>query len=177
MLKSCANSCRAPAGTWPEVFGNCNAPRAVTYSAIIYCLRCMVDLDIPLNQGCLRPITIKVIMSIERRKIYRCAGNLLFKVLAPLIPKQLFSLTLFLRTTPFFLPLPTTSFSSSSFFCQKKKNPCKIPQGSLLWPSDGAAVVGGNVLTSQRVVDVVLKAFDYCADSQVRRARGIHFLV
>ena len=33
-------------------------------------------------------------------------------------------------------------------------------------PSDGAAVVGGNVLTSQRVTDVVLQAFSACAASQ-----------
>ena len=44
-------------GTGYEVFGNCNAPKAVTYSAIIYCLRCMVGHDVPLNQGCLAPIT------------------------------------------------------------------------------------------------------------------------
>ena len=42
-----------------------------------------------------------------------------------------------------------------------------IPKGSLLDPSDSAAVVGGNVLTSQRIVDVVLKAFSVCAASQV----------
>lgn len=41
-----------------------------------------------------------------------------------------------------------------------------IPKGSILDPSDTAAVVGGNVLTSQRVVDVVLKAFRVCAASQ-----------
>lgn len=37
-------------GTGPQVFGNTNAPPAVTYSAIIYSLRCMVHQDIPLNQ-------------------------------------------------------------------------------------------------------------------------------
>lgn len=42
-----------------------------------------------------------------------------------------------------------------------------IPPGSMLDPSEHAAVVGGNVLTSQRVVDVVLKAFQVCAASQV----------
>ena len=42
-----------------------------------------------------------------------------------------------------------------------------IPHGCLLDPSDTAAVVGGNVLTSQRVVDVVLRAFEVCAASQV----------
>ena len=37
-------------GTGPEMYGNCNAPRAITFSAIIYCLRCMVKHAIPLNQ-------------------------------------------------------------------------------------------------------------------------------
>ena len=83
-----------------QISGNINAPEAVTYSAIIYCLRCLISEDIPLNQGCLKPI--KVI----------------------------------------------------------------IPKRSFLSPSDHAAVVGGNVLTSQRVTDVVLKAFNACAASQ-----------
>jgi len=72
----------------------------VTYSAIIYCLRCLISEDIPLNQGCLTPIHVK------------------------------------------------------------------IPKKSFLSPSATAAVVGGNVLTSQRVTDVVLKAFQACAASQ-----------
>lgn len=42
----------------------------------------------------------------------------------------------------------------------------KIPEESLLSPSATAAVCGGNVLTSQRIVDVVLKAFHACAASQ-----------
>ena len=37
-------------GTGPEVFANTNAPPAVTYSAIIYAMRCMVQEEIPLNQ-------------------------------------------------------------------------------------------------------------------------------
>ena len=89
------------AGTGPEIYGNLNAPPAVTASAIIYCLRCLLpDIDIPLNQGCLNPIEIR------------------------------------------------------------------IPPQCILNPSAGAAVVGGNVLTSQRVTDVVLKAFKACAASQ-----------
>jgi 5-oxoprolinase (ATP-hydrolysing) len=36
-------------GTGPEVYGNINAPKAVTNSAVIYCLRCLVNSDIPLN--------------------------------------------------------------------------------------------------------------------------------
>jgi 5-oxoprolinase (ATP-hydrolysing) len=39
---------------------NTNAPEAVTYSAIIYCLRCLISEDIPLNQGCLKPIQVKI---------------------------------------------------------------------------------------------------------------------
>ena len=42
-----------------------------------------------------------------------------------------------------------------------------IPEGSILSPSDGAAVIGGNVLTSQRIVDVVFRAFNTCAASLV----------
>ncbi|XP_059984533.1 5-oxoprolinase isoform X1 [Lagenorhynchus albirostris] len=87
-------------GTGPEVFGNLNAPRAITLSALIYCLRCLVGRDIPLNQGCLTPVHVV------------------------------------------------------------------IPKGSILDPSPEAAVVGGNVLTSQRVVDVILGAFGACAASQ-----------
>ena len=53
--------------------------------------------------------------------------------------------------------------------CQGCLKPVQItiPKGCLLDPSDTAAVVGGNVLTSQRVVDVVLRAFAVCAASQV----------
>lgn len=87
-------------GSGTEVWGNCNAPRAITLSALIYCLRCMVGHDVPLNQGCLAPIRVI------------------------------------------------------------------IPKNSILDPSEGAAVVGGNVLTSQRIVDTVLKAFQVCAASQ-----------
>lgn len=87
-------------GSGYEVWGNCNAPRAITLSALIYCLRCMVGHNVPLNQGCLAPV----------------------------------------RTI--------------------------IPQGSLLDPSENAAVVGGNVQTSQRIVDVVFKAFGVVAASQ-----------
>ncbi|CAH0518836.1 unnamed protein product [Peronospora belbahrii] len=89
-------------GTGPEVFGNVNTPPAVTYSAIIYCLRCLLPgEDLPLNQGCLTPIEVR-------------------------FPRD----------------------------------------GSILNPSDNAAVVGGNVLTSQRITDVILKAFGACAASQ-----------
>ncbi|XP_064910786.1 5-oxoprolinase isoform X2 [Columba livia] len=87
-------------GSGPEVLGNLNAPRAITLSALIYCLRCMLRRDLPLNQGCLAPVRVL------------------------------------------------------------------IPKGSILDPSPEAAVVGGNVLTSQRLVDVILRAFGACAASQ-----------
>ena len=45
-------------GTGPELWGNLNAPRAVTHSAILYSLRCLIDQEIPLNQGCLNPIEV-----------------------------------------------------------------------------------------------------------------------
>ncbi|KAJ6438104.1 putative 5-oxoprolinase protein [Purpureocillium lavendulum] len=45
-------------GTGPEVYGSTNAPTSVTYSAIIYVLRCLIKEDVPLNQGCLTPINV-----------------------------------------------------------------------------------------------------------------------
>ncbi|KAF2147617.1 putative 5-oxoprolinase [Myriangium duriaei CBS 260.36] len=87
-------------GTGPEAFNNLNTPPAIVYSGIIYCLRCMMDSDIPLNQGCLSPIEV---------------------------------------------------------YC---------PPNTILSPSYGAATVGSNVETSQRVVDLILKAFRVAAASQ-----------
>ena len=43
-------------GTGSEVRGNLNAPISVVHSAVIYCMRAMLDLDIPLNAGCLVPL-------------------------------------------------------------------------------------------------------------------------
>ena len=42
----------------------------------------------------------------------------------------------------------------------------RIPDGCFLSPSSTAAVVGGNVLTSQRVTDVIFEAFEAAANSQ-----------
>lgn len=41
-----------------------------------------------------------------------------------------------------------------------------IPEDSLLRPSEDAAVCAGNVLTSQRIVDVIFRAFNAVAASQ-----------
>ncbi|CAI7580338.1 unnamed protein product [Penicillium palitans] len=87
-------------GTGPEVYGNWNAPIAICNSAVIFALRCMVNSDIPLNQGCIKPVQLI------------------------------------------------------------------IPDRSLLRPSFEAAVCAGNVLTSQRIVDVIFKSFKICAASQ-----------
>ena len=45
-------------GTAAEHDGNLNAPRAVTLSAILYVLRCLIPRSIPLNSGCLRPVEL-----------------------------------------------------------------------------------------------------------------------
>lgn len=87
-------------GTGAEVYANTNAPTAIAKSAVIYCLRCLVPNDIPLNQGCMDPVELI------------------------------------------------------------------LPEGSLLCPSKGSAVVGGNVLTSQRITDVIFKAFGAASASQ-----------
>lgn len=83
-----------------EMYANLNSPKAILFSAVLYVLRSLISSDIPLNNGCLRPITFK--------------------------------------TRP----------------------------GSVVDPSENAAVVGGNVETSQRIVDVILKAFQAAAASQ-----------
>ncbi|KAI0530279.1 Hydantoinase B/oxoprolinase-domain-containing protein [Xylaria digitata] len=46
--------------TGPQVYTNTNAPIAITNSAIIYSIRTLIDAEIPLNQGCLAPIGIRV---------------------------------------------------------------------------------------------------------------------
>ncbi|MBC2665838.1 hydantoinase B/oxoprolinase family protein [Novosphingobium flavum] len=45
-------------GTAGERPGNFNAPRAVTRAAVLYAFRCLTGDDLPLNEGCLRPLEI-----------------------------------------------------------------------------------------------------------------------
>jgi 5-oxoprolinase (ATP-hydrolysing) len=87
-------------GTGPASKGNLNAPPAVARAAVLYVVRCLVGRAIPLNEGCLDAIDIR------------------------------------------------------------------IPSGSLLNPPPGSAVVGGNVETSQRIVDVLFGALGACAAAQ-----------
>src|SRR6266851_4012120 len=45
-------------GTSPQQDSNFNAPEPVTRAAVLYVFRVMVDDDIPMNAGCLRPINV-----------------------------------------------------------------------------------------------------------------------
>ena len=45
-------------GTGPADPGNFNAPPAVTTACVLYAFRCLTGADIPLNEGCLKPLTI-----------------------------------------------------------------------------------------------------------------------
>jgi 5-oxoprolinase (ATP-hydrolysing) len=45
-------------GTGPQDSGNFNSPPAVTQAAVLYVFRCLVGDDIPLNDGCLKPLQL-----------------------------------------------------------------------------------------------------------------------
>src|SRR5690606_22188783 len=47
-------------GTSGQLPNNFNAPRAVTMAAVLYVFRTLVDDDIPMNEGCLKPIEVLV---------------------------------------------------------------------------------------------------------------------
>lgn len=47
-------------GTSAQQPTNFNAPRAITRAAVLYVLRTLVQENIPLNDGCLKPVTLKV---------------------------------------------------------------------------------------------------------------------
>ena len=47
-------------GTSGQLPNNFNAPSAVARSAVLYVFRCLVEDDIPLNEGCLKPIRIVI---------------------------------------------------------------------------------------------------------------------
>ena len=87
-------------GTSDQLPNNFNAPSAVCYAAVLYVFRSLVDDDIPLNAGCLKPLTII------------------------------------------------------------------IPQGSMLNPRYPAAVVAGNVETSQCLTDTLYGALGVMGASQ-----------
>jgi 5-oxoprolinase (ATP-hydrolysing) len=45
-------------GTGKQDEGNFNSPPAVTRAAVLYVFRCLVGDDIPLNDGCMKPLTL-----------------------------------------------------------------------------------------------------------------------
>ena len=47
-------------GTSPQLESNFNAPSAVVTAAVLYVFRTLVESDIPLNAGCLKPLTLIV---------------------------------------------------------------------------------------------------------------------
>jgi len=47
-------------GTSAQLPNNFNAPSAVCYAAVLYVFRTLVDDDIPMNQGCLKPLNIVI---------------------------------------------------------------------------------------------------------------------
>jgi N-methylhydantoinase B/oxoprolinase/acetone carboxylase alpha subunit len=87
-------------GTSPQLDNNFNAPSAVCKAAVLYVFRTLVNRDIPLNAGCLKPLEII------------------------------------------------------------------IPEGCLLNPKYPAAVVAGNVETSQNITDCLYGALGIMAASQ-----------
>ena len=87
-------------GTSPQLNNNFNSPVAVTKAAVLYVFRTLVEDDIPLNAGCLKPV--KII----------------------------------------------------------------IPEGCFLNPQYPAAVVAGNVETSQNITDCLYGALGIMANSQ-----------
>ena len=87
-------------GTSPQLSSNFNAPSAVCRAAVLYVFRTLVDGDIPMNEGCLKPIELI------------------------------------------------------------------IPEGSMLSPRYPAAVVAGNVETSQCITDALYGALGVLAGGQ-----------
>ena len=87
-------------GTSAQMDNNFNAPSAICRAAVLYVFRCMVDADIPMNEGCLKPINVE------------------------------------------------------------------IPNGCLLAPEPPAAVVAGNVETSQAICDALFGALGAMAACQ-----------
>jgi 5-oxoprolinase (ATP-hydrolysing) len=48
------------AGTSPQLDNNFNAPSAVCMAAVLYVFRTLVDDEIPLNAGCLKPLDVRI---------------------------------------------------------------------------------------------------------------------
>ncbi len=87
-------------GTSPQYPGNYHAPTAVCLAAVLYVFRCLVDDDIPLNEGCLKPLKVIVpprsIISPEypaaviagNTEVSQCVTDALFGALGVLASSQ-----------------------------------------------------------------------------------------
>ncbi|MCP3910850.1 MAG: 5-oxoprolinase [Actinomycetia bacterium] len=87
-------------GTSPQFAGNYNAPTAVCLAAVLYVFRCLVDDEIPLNEGCLEPLRVIVpphsILSPEypaaviagNTEVSQCVTDALFGALGVLASSQ-----------------------------------------------------------------------------------------
>jgi 5-oxoprolinase (ATP-hydrolysing) len=47
-------------GSSPQLADNFNAPLSVCRAAVLYVFRCLIDSDLPMNDGCMRPISLNV---------------------------------------------------------------------------------------------------------------------
>jgi 5-oxoprolinase (ATP-hydrolysing) len=87
-------------GTSGPSAGNLNAPRAIARAAVLYAFRCLVTSQIPLNEGCLRPVEIHIpddtLLSPEfpaavaagNVETSQCIANALFQALGVLAASQ-----------------------------------------------------------------------------------------
>ena len=87
-------------GTSSQFEGNYNAPTAVCLAAVLYVFRCLVDDEIPLNEGCLKPLKVIVpprsILSPEypaaviagNTEVSQCVTDALFGALGVLASSQ-----------------------------------------------------------------------------------------
>ena len=60
-------------GTSGQLDNNRNAPAAITRAAVLYVLRCLVADDVPLNSGCLKPVTLIVPLGSMLNPVYPAA--------------------------------------------------------------------------------------------------------
>jgi 5-oxoprolinase (ATP-hydrolysing) len=87
-------------GTGGPSPGNLNAPRGISHAAVLYTFRCLVTADIPLNEGCLRPLDIRIPKGSLLSPVYpaavaagnvetsQCIANALFQALGVLAAGQ-----------------------------------------------------------------------------------------
>ncbi|RZT97928.1 hydantoinase B/oxoprolinase family protein [Rivibacter subsaxonicus] len=125
-------------GTSEQLASNFNAPKAVTMAAVLYVFRCLVDDDIPLNAGCLRPLTVVVpagsmlnprppaAVVAGNVETSQCVTNALFGALGLMASGQ-----------------PTMNNFSFGNARHQYYETIAGGSGAGVWTDDGGAVVGG----------------------------------